>query len=332
MSSSRRIPANRPLYTRAILNNIEAELATDGENIELINGLGDKIRTKNLNRGNAIGTRGLSPWAQRAGSIVGFQDSRDLQRLEAIGKVHKFFPVYNAVRIFNGPNQTAKETRKAFGDVLEAFEGSQEATAIADLVKTQLNGRHIDKVIAFGLGPIGIVRPHIPRYSLYEHAAVIILTNALIEVSSSKHVFLAVQDPGYTTVCKQVLGEFGFGIVEGFGAKGFALIDDSTVVITHHPSFPFKQIIADIARPAMLCMKSTAALDKSRRTTSNKGLPDIRADVDSERTRAMMQEYRSVDLPIPRQMAFYDNSWFIRNEHMPLSEVNGSSRVEDVEE
>ncbi|KAK5632429.1 hypothetical protein RRF57_008143 [Xylaria bambusicola] len=332
MSSSRRIPANRPLYTRVILNNIEAELATDGENIELINGFGDKIQTKNLNQGAAIGTRGLSPGAKRAGSIVGFQDNRDYQRLEASGKPHMFFPVYNTVTMFSGPNQTVEETQEALRGVLEIFKESPEAAAIVNLVRTQLQGRHIDKVIAFGLGCIAITRPHLPRYSLYEHAAVSIITQTLREVSSAKNVFLAVQDPGYTDICKQVLGEFGFDIVEGFGGKGFALIDDNTVVIVHHPSFPIKQILADIARPAMICMSSQAASDRVSEEISNRGLPDLRADVDSERTKVMMQEYRIASLPVPRQMAFYDNSWFIRNELMPLSKGSDSRRAEDIGE
>ncbi|KAJ3565141.1 hypothetical protein NPX13_g7605 [Xylaria arbuscula] len=320
-ASNSSISANQPYYTHLMLYDIEAKLELDGDTIPLINAAGDTVVVKNLDKGGRRGASGLRPNAPRFGHAVAFQDERDLQRLEKRGKPELFLPVYNTMRVFRGPSLFADQAREAFRTTLEDFKGSLEASAIISLVKKELRGRNIDKVIAFGLGPIGIAHPSLPRYSLYEHAAVIVLAEAVRKVTSASSVTVMVQEPAYTDVCKEVLGEFGFEVIEGYGAKGFALVDDHSVVLTHHPSFPFRQIIADLARPALICMQKSVSKDEEER---QRGKPlDLRADVDSVRSRKMLDEYHSTELPIPRQKAFWDNTWYVRNELMPLSGLSG---------
>ncbi|KAI3340221.1 hypothetical protein F4824DRAFT_415123 [Ustulina deusta] len=316
MSSTTDLPVYQPLYTREILNDIEAELANDGDSIKLQNNSGNTVRSKNTNKGVGLGPRDLAPGCRRPANIVAFQDERDLGRLEARGKADLFFPVYNTTMIFNGPNQTEEETRQAFAQTLQEFESSEEGVAMASLVRTHLKGCTVNKVIAFGLGRIGFLRPGPPQ-TFYEHAAARVIARAVGEVSSSPNVAVAVQDPLYTDVCKKVLAEFEFDVVEGFGAKGFALVDENTVVLAHHPNFPFRQIIADLARPALICMRAqepTAAAEPRAAAPELLLLPDMRADVDSARSRRMLaEEYRAVELPVSGQRAFWENTWYIRN-------------------
>ncbi|KAI0438703.1 hypothetical protein F4803DRAFT_83118 [Xylaria telfairii] len=298
-SSTSTQPALKPLFTREILTDIEASLAENAEYIELKNAAGKTFRSKNLYRG----IRGaLSPGEKERRNIVGFHDERNLKLLDAKGKAGQFFPVYNATTVFQGATKTEANTRKTFAQITQVFEASNEAAAITELIHTQLSGCAVNKVIAFGLGRIGNERPG-PSQTFYEHVAAKVVWKAVKDVSSTPNIALLVQEPLYTDVCKKVLREFGFNVVGGFGALGFTLIDDDTVVLGHHPSFPLREIISDIARPALISMR---AQDSG---------PDISllADADSVRSRKMLEGYRSIPLPVVRQRAFWENTWYVRD-------------------
>lgn len=89
------------------------------------------------------------------------------------------------------------------------------------------------------------------RGSMSQHS--IALTIAQICCGSAENeVQLLAQDPDYTDKAKEMLGKNGFSIVGEFGAGGFAEIDDNSVVFSAFVEAPLKQIIADIARPALI--------------------------------------------------------------------------------
>ncbi|KAI1115480.1 hypothetical protein F5Y14DRAFT_460607 [Nemania sp. NC0429] len=298
----------KPLYTREILNHAEAALARDEEYIEVMNAEGRTQCVKNSERGSS---RDVPPGERGWRNIIAFRDERNLARLEAAGRAEDFFPLYPFNTMFHGPDRTEAETRATLRSVIEAFEASDEAAAITRLVTTNLRGCAVNKVIAFGLGRIGVERRGPPTQSFYEHAAARVLARAVEAVSSEPGVLL-VQDPLYTDVCCKVLEEFGFGVVQGFGAKGFALLDRKSVVLAHHPSFPFREIIADLARPALICMKPEEEVEAGTGKPSSRRFQDMRAEVDSERSRKMLEEYRGVRLPCATQRAFYGNIWYVR--------------------
>ena len=58
------------------------------------------------------------------------------------------------------------------------------------------------------------------------------------------------QDPIYMAEDKAVLAEAGFTVVND--PRGFLHVDNASVVISVSPDIPVRQIIADIARPAIL--------------------------------------------------------------------------------
>jgi len=58
-----------------------------------------------------------------------------------------------------------------------------------------------------------------------------------------------------------MLHELGFEIVGQHGARGFAEVDDDSVVFSAWVSAPVKQVIADLARPvAFLCPDTRATV------------------------------------------------------------------------
>lgn len=67
-----------------------------------------------------------------------------------------------------------------------------------------------------------------------------------------REVQLLTQDPDYTAASKVLLEASGFTIVGEFGAEGFAMVDEETIVFSVNVEAPLKQIIADIARPLVI--------------------------------------------------------------------------------
>ncbi|KAI1147807.1 hypothetical protein F4825DRAFT_436192 [Nemania diffusa] len=305
MSSTLNPSGMKPLYTREILNNAEAALATASEYIDFPGSDGN-IRIKNMDKDTS---RDLAPGSKGWRNVIEFRDERALRRLEALEKADQFFPVYPHSTLFYGPNKTKEETRERFAAIIEKFEASEEAAAIANMIRNELKNCTVDKVIAFGLGRIGFIRDERSQ-TFYEHAAARVVASVVREVSSSPTVVLLSQEPLYTEVCRDVLSEFGIEIIEGLGAKGFALVDDNTIVLTHNPGFPLREIVADLARPALISMKGARV---GAMPLGSQGIPDVRADVESSRSRKMLKEYRYVHLPVARQRAFWANRWYVRS-------------------
>ena len=58
------------------------------------------------------------------------------------------------------------------------------------------------------------------------------------------------QDPIYTSIDKQVLRDVGITVVDN--PKGFLEVDEASVVFCSYPNIPIRQVVADIARPALI--------------------------------------------------------------------------------
>ncbi|KAI2642137.1 hypothetical protein GGS21DRAFT_546405 [Xylaria nigripes] len=295
----------KPLFTRELLERAEAELAKNGKYITLGTVGGSTIERHNELEGVEI--RDAAPDSSAKQPVIIFCNERIfLSLFPHVGD--KIVPLSWLNPDLDGPNRTEEETRKIFTRVLEEFEESEEAAAITRLIKEHLQDRAIDKVIAFGLSTIGYIYPlhRNPEQSFHEHAAALFITKTLREVSTCPDVKLFVQEPRYTSVCKKVLPDYGMEVVGGFGAKGFLLIDEKTVAIAHHPNFPFRQIIADLTWPAVMCMRE-------QKPESNVSLKtNLHADADSVRSRRMLQNYYEVSIKSNFNRAFFDNTWFIK--------------------
>lgn len=77
------------------------------------------------------------------------------------------------------------------------------------------------------------------------------------------------QDPIYTSVDEQVLCEAGFTVVDD--PRAFLEVDEASVVIAISADIPIRQIIADIARPAIMILDKV--VPSSRKTVWQVELP-----------------------------------------------------------
>lgn len=112
----------------------------------------------------------------------------------------------------------------------------------------------VTKIVAFAMGTISL-RDHPNRSytrSLQQHALVLAIRSILDEEREEGRGGLAcfAQDPEYSEVDKAVLREHGITVLED--PQGFLDVDEGSVVLSFSPNVPVKQIVADIARPAMI--------------------------------------------------------------------------------
>jgi roadblock/LC7 domain-containing protein len=86
------------------------------------------------------------------------------------------------------------------------------------------------------------------RPSTIQHSVAL----TMADMCGANNVQLLAQDPSYTEEAKEMLKARGFSIVGPFGAGGFAEIDNDSVVFSAFVEAPLKQIVADLARPALI--------------------------------------------------------------------------------
>ncbi|CAG9993145.1 unnamed protein product [Clonostachys byssicola] len=95
---------------------------------------------------------------------------------------------------------------------------------------------------------------------------------------------LIAQNPGYRDCTFEVKGQFGAG--------AFVDVDDESLVISAYASAPVREIIADIAKPAMII----ATFWDSGIVADEKSKPFL--DADSPRTMEMWESYERTEFPV----------------------------------
>ena len=71
------------------------------------------------------------------------------------------------------------------------------------------------------------------------------------------------QDPLYTEVDRKVLEKEGVAVVDD--PEGFLKVDEKTAVVCVYPNVPIRQIIADIARPAVIIWDRVEELEPQKK-------------------------------------------------------------------
>ena len=109
----------------------------------------------------------------------------------------------------------------------------------------------IQKIVAFACGSFERDAPLQSSRVSFQHALVLTLRALFLK---DKHVPASVacyaQDPDYSAIDRLILSECGIEVVND--PDGFIILDDSTIVLACLPEAPVKQIIADIAKPAII--------------------------------------------------------------------------------
>ncbi|KAI1737962.1 hypothetical protein F4680DRAFT_467741 [Xylaria scruposa] len=105
----------------------------------------------------------------------------------------------------------------------------------------------INKIVCFGLGN------HLTKEFEYwtQHPAAISIRNAL-KMKFGWKLRLLTHFPEYTSDTKAVLEEHGFEVIGKNGIDGFLEVDEKSLVFCKPSDIPVRQILAELARPAVI--------------------------------------------------------------------------------
>lgn len=159
-------------------------------------------------------------------------------------------------------------------DVRETLNGAMKAWEAGECCKQLRAGLQttpwippVNKIIAFSCGSISNKDYDCSR-SLKQHAFILTIRDVLENRRRSSgagagEIRCYVQDPAYTDVDRTVLLEHGITVLED--PQGFLEVDGDSAVLSFASNVPVKQIVADIARPAMIAWETVGHQDGHKR-------------------------------------------------------------------
>jgi hypothetical protein len=133
---------------------------------------------------------------------------------------------------------------------IEEWRGSQTCSKFRTTIDSCKLPPGITNIVAFACASFsfGFEAPWSVR-SAFQHAMLLSLRDILEQKNGNKIQCYA-QEPTYTEVDKLILKEYGITTLED--PEGWLTTDSSTVVISIAANVPVKQIISDVARPAII--------------------------------------------------------------------------------
>jgi hypothetical protein len=160
---------------------------------------------------------------------------------------------------------TIKNADLVFEENRLAWNKSTSCRLLRSRLEDVFSVRKVAKIICFGLGDMcrrpsewyfrgqkGSSEQELEadsiRPSTIQHSVAL----TMADMCSANNIQLLAQDPGYMEESKEIIKAKRFSIVGHFGAGGFAEIDDDSVVFSAFVQAPLKQIIADLAHPALI--------------------------------------------------------------------------------
>ena len=152
------------------------------------------------------------------------------------------------------PREEAEEFFKTRCNVWEASDPCKQLRSILASAKVPLG---ITKIVAFACCTFSCItqKPFSARgvvRSAVQHALILTLRDILSETNGgpSEEIICYAQDPIYSNLDKSILEQSGIKILDD--PEGFLEVDESTVVLSFCPNVCVRQVVTDIARPAMM--------------------------------------------------------------------------------
>lgn len=147
--------------------------------------------------------------------------------------------------------QTLKATREAFDAGVKIWKNSEDCKNVTAALMACPIPDKITKVVAFACFSMS-GREVLHEHSITQHALILTIINVLQRkgFTVDGDIRCYTQDPVYTDVDRAVLESHGIHVLED--PHGFLEVDDSSVVISFSPNVPVRQIVTDVARPAIM--------------------------------------------------------------------------------
>jgi hypothetical protein len=161
------------------------------------------------------------------------------------------------------PDLSDEEAEEFFKMSLAKWEASEQCTRLRSILASAKLPLGITKIVAFACGPFSriIPEPHYCRGSIRsatQHALIFTLRDILSKGSGEvpDEIKCYAQDPAYTAIDKSLLEKAGVKVLND--PEAFLEVDELTVVLSFCPNVCVRQVVADIARPAMMIWDSVS--------------------------------------------------------------------------
>jgi hypothetical protein len=161
----------------------------------------------------------------------------------------------------NPPLRPLDEVKKLFKDAQTTWEASEACKQLRSTLESAVLPESITKIIALACGDMSYEKDdRNTSRSTFQHALILTLRDITSKKSDSHHIECYAQDPTYTEADKRVLEAHGITVLEN--PRAFLEVDGSSVVFACAPDIPVKQIVADIACPAVMIYNRVEEEDK----------------------------------------------------------------------
>jgi hypothetical protein len=157
---------------------------------------------------------------------------------------------------FVRPVRPREEVEEFFETNRQKWETSAHCKQLRSILASANMPNEIKKIVAFACGkisfkPATMIYTHAIERSASQHALILTMRDALgAKLGDPSGIACYAQDPAYSEIDKSVLEQYGIRILND--PEGFLEVDDETIVLSFSPSVPVRQVVADIARPAVM--------------------------------------------------------------------------------
>ncbi|KAK0612643.1 hypothetical protein B0T17DRAFT_620799 [Bombardia bombarda] len=150
------------------------------------------------------------------------------------------------------------EARQVFQKYKDEWEASEQRRALwSALSNSTVEIGPVNKIVAFACSSLSCQqkddeRKDRDRTAAVQHALILTLHEFFQSriPSTGPAVQCFAQDPAYTNIDREILGEVGITVLED--PHAFLELDETSVVISISPDIPVREVTADLARPAMM--------------------------------------------------------------------------------
>ncbi|KAK4121907.1 hypothetical protein N657DRAFT_647404 [Parathielavia appendiculata] len=213
--------------------------------------------------------------------------------------------------------------REAFAAGVKSWEDSEDCKDLRSLLETRDRRLpKVSKIVAFACSTMAVVTDDEARRSriIHQHALMLTLRDIFSRQQQqpgegAPEIKCFAQDPSYTETDAAVLQETGITVLGD--PRGFLEVDDESIVISFSPNIPVRQVIADIARPAVLAWNHVKSEPEEAAFCNcmwpGHG-PEHFCDPGSSRLRDMVRDYYHEPVRLGPEKAFGEASVYIRRE------------------
>ncbi|OJJ75356.1 hypothetical protein ASPBRDRAFT_53270 [Aspergillus brasiliensis CBS 101740] len=178
-----------------------------------------------------------------------------LQGLFRICDMGRGYLAYNHVRIGHYKFLRNIHTKELYSDrsveSLRIWENTAECQDLQAMLVSRKTARII-KIVGLALGSSATVHPRLQFRSAFQHALLLTLCDIYCNMQgvAPDAIPCFAQDPACNDIDVSAVAAAGIKIVDD--PVGFLGIDDPTVVVSCAPNIAVRQIVFDLARPAVL--------------------------------------------------------------------------------